>query len=197
VQRFAHPHEHDVGSCPQAADPLPQRQDLADDLVRLQVALETHERGLAEHAVERAPDLRRDAERDAPIGRHEHGLDRASFGKREEVLAGSVDPAILPGNDGQRPEIEVPGELGAEPRREVRHLLEGLGALVVEPVRDLPEAVLGETPLLDLGPELLEAEPPDVPPERNGCDSGVHGRRLPPRLRAERADSILEPRSSG
>ena len=89
MQRFAHPHEHDIERSFERLVLADQRH-LADDLTRAQVPLETHLAGEAEIAVERAPDLARQAQRD-PVGlTHEHGLDRAAAGQLGAVLDGLV-----------------------------------------------------------------------------------------------------------
>src|SRR5262249_9549212 len=72
VKRLAHAHHHDVGDEPALAlavgpviETIPRHHHLADDLARGEVAHQALRAGVAERAIERAADLRGDAQRAA------------------------------------------------------------------------------------------------------------------------------------
>ncbi len=73
-QRFTHPHHHHVGDGPgtghfRRADDFRGTPDLANDFRYTQVAVKTLLRGRAEFALQRTPNLRRDAQRGAILFR--------------------------------------------------------------------------------------------------------------------------------
>ena len=122
VERLAHAHQHDVGdlalgvgdqaavggrrSAGPVADAVARQQDLADDLLGLEVAHQTLRAGVAERAGERAADLARDAQRAAivlgDVDRLDLGRARlvAALGKTQEPFARAVGGDLLGGDLG-------------------------------------------------------------------------------------------------
>ncbi len=117
--RLAHSHEDAVVDGLEAAEV----ERLVDDLPGGQVAAELHRPGRAERARQRAPGLRRDADRATTVAiAHQHGLDRMSVVRVEERLDRPVARLVLP-HHGQRREWHRRLELAAQRCREVGHLL--------------------------------------------------------------------------
>ncbi len=65
-------------------------KNLAHDLARRQIPLQTHQRGQAELAIDRAADLARNADRVAALFRHEHGFNRAIILEPQQIAARAV-----------------------------------------------------------------------------------------------------------
>ena len=127
VERLAHAHEHDVGDLAigrrqQAsivgllgtlpiADAVARQEDLADDLLRREIANEALRARMAEGAVERAADLAGDAQRAALGLRNVDGLDFRRLaaapqrGQPQQPLARAVDRHLL--GDDLRPRQRV------------------------------------------------------------------------------------------
>ena len=90
--RLAHAHEHAVVIAPVRR----KCKRLVDDLRRRQVAREPHAPGRAEGARQRTARLRGDADRAPPVAiAHQHRLQRAVIGGREQRLDGAVARARL------------------------------------------------------------------------------------------------------
>jgi DNA-binding MarR family transcriptional regulator len=122
--RLAHAHEDRVVHVLNAAEV----EGLVEDLPRRQVAAKAHRPGRAERAGERAAGLRGEAERAPAVAvAHEHGLDRVAVRGAEESLHGAVPRAGLL-LEGQRRVRNRARQLGAQRRRQVRHLVVGAGA---------------------------------------------------------------------
>src|SRR5439155_16659471 len=154
-ERLPHAHEDDVGERRRGREIDPGTH-LADDLGGAQVADEPHARRRAEAAAHGAAGLARDAEREAVPGavgavdlRDQHALDRR---RRESALARQVEeelprPVGRLGDERRRDAMDA--EFRREPRaeraRETRHLVEGRGALAVQPRQDLAGPVAGLT----------------------------------------------------
>ena len=122
------------------AERVARHHDLADDLVRRQVAHQLLRAGVAEAAGQRAADLARDAER-AAVGLGDvDGLDLLRIGKPEQPFARPVDRQVRfarhrPGN------AEAPVEVRPERLRQVGHGVESGDAAVVDPLEYLPRTV--------------------------------------------------------
>ena len=123
-QGLAHPHEDEVVHGLRPAEV----EHLVEDLPRGEVPSEGHPPGRAERARQRAPGLRRDADRAAPIPvAHQHRLDRVPVGGLEEGLHGAVARTLL-GLGRQRRERDLGGERLPERAREVGHRVVANGA---------------------------------------------------------------------
>ena len=107
-ERLAHAHEHDVRRDERRVE---QRElaHLSGDLERREVAREAHRAGRAERALQRAPRLRRDAERQAVAVGDRDGLDRLAVGEPEEELLRAV-ARPLPRGEREPRQLEVRGE---------------------------------------------------------------------------------------
>ena len=130
-ERLAHSHEDDVGGH-RAGVAQDQLAYLTGDLARPQVAPETHPTRGTEHAPQRAPDLRRDAQRAALSLGDQHRLDGLAVGELPEELLGPVARQL--GRDERKAtERERLGELAAQRRRQVGRLLPGPGRTLPQP----------------------------------------------------------------
>ena len=140
-------------------------QNLIDDLGRSEIATPAVETARAEFATVGAADLRRDAERPA-IGsfaiqrgrrRDEHGLDQRAVAEAKEKLARRVIGAEH-ADRLQVIEMKLRGELLAQRRRQIRHLLEAPRAFPVDPFRDLFRAERRLAKCGKVRPQFVERE---------------------------------------
>ncbi len=187
VQRLAHAHHHDVGQ--QAAvgsifglvldfgeihlafGPFAQRvarqHDLADDLARGQVAHQPHRAGMAEPAVERAADLRGNAQRSAiRIGDEDH-FEIMPVGGAQQPLARAV-ARMLRLDDLGATDHEPFGQPWAHRLGDVGHRREIGYAAVIEPVEHLfgtqPGLFLVQSGLAEQFAQALHRQADDVDP---------------------------------
>ena len=163
VERLAHAHQHDVGdlahraasgtergrrpAAPRRASrrAIARQQDLADDLLGLQVAHQPLRAGVAERAGERAADLARDAQR-AAVGLGD--VDGLDLGRARLVPArGSRSSHLrVPSTETCSVTISRPlervgcRERGAQVLGDVRHGIERGGAARVDPAPQLADA---------------------------------------------------------
>ena len=110
--------------------------ELADDLGRGQVAVETLLAGRAERAVERAARLRRDAQRPAVVFRDVDGLDGVAAADVEQPLARAVRRRRV-AHDRRAADLGRAGELFPERLREVGHRVDVPGEALVHPAQHL------------------------------------------------------------
>ena len=127
------------------ADAVARQQDLADDLLRLEVAHQPLRAGVAERAGERAADLARDAQRAAVVLGDVDRLDlgraglMAALGEAQQPFARAVGGDLLGGD--LRPGKRVGScERGAQLLGDVRHLVERRGAARIDPAPELADA---------------------------------------------------------
>lgn len=115
-------------------------EDLIEDLMRAQVALESQRTGQAESTIERAADLRGQAEGEPVLVGNEHTFDLIAVGQREHKFFG----AILRRKDLDR---RSPFDTAAARQvlpvllREIAHLGERAGTFLIEPAQDLRRAI--------------------------------------------------------
>src|SRR5688500_4353545 len=133
-------HEDDVGRAERLLVEQRELAHLPGDLEDVQVALEAHHAGRAERALERAPGLRRDAEREAVAVRDGDGLDRLTVREAEEELPRAVARPLV-GDELQARQREVLGQRLAERRRQLAHLGEVARGLLPQARQDLRGAV--------------------------------------------------------
>jgi len=179
VQRLAHPHEHQVGG------PAPGQGrgavDLLDDLPRRQVAAEAEGGRGAERAVERATDLRGDAEGQLVallvlVG-DQHRLDRPPVVGLEAQLARPVARG-LDHRLAERHERVSALERAAQRARDVGHLGRVRDPLGVQPAKDLLGPIAGRAGGGHQAPEVVRQQRPEVAPGGNrgfGEGRGGHG----------------------
>jgi len=148
VERFAHPHEHEV----RETVALGQGDDLVEDFGRRQRLLQPLAARGAETAAHAAARLRGDAER-GPLAVGDVGrLDVVAVPRAEKVLLRAVGGDRDPLGGAQR-RGEPCGEAFAGRRREVGHPHRVFGSAHVEPAGDLPR---GEARQPQLGAESRE-----------------------------------------
>ena len=181
VERLAHPHQHDVGDHAPAFRARPfavgiaGQQHLAHDLRRAEVAHPGLGAGVAERAVERASDLRGQAERAPVLLGDEDGLGLGAVVEADEPFAGGVGGGEH-ARDAGAGDAESRAQPGPQRPSEGGHLLERGRAAMVDPVPDLPGAEGGQVePGQRLG-ELRPAQPDQVAPV-SGRRRHVSGRR--------------------
>ena len=106
---------------------------MVDDLTRRQVPLEALLARHTEEAVHLTAHLRRDAERSAVLIGDKDGFDKTTRGDGEEVLARAILRELA--HHGSRtPDGIALSEERAIGFGEVRHLIDGGDALVIEPL---------------------------------------------------------------
>src|SRR5437870_7127823 len=188
-ERLPHAHEDDVGERRRGREIDPGTR-LPTDLGGTQAADEPHPCRRAEAAAHAAAGLARDAEREAVPGavraadlRDQHALDRR---RRESALARQVEEELPRpvGRLGDERRLDaIDAELRREPcaerARETRHLVEGRGALAVQPRQDLAGSVTGLTDPRTPGLEARAVEVLDVLPRHVAQLSAAAPRPLP------------------
>lgn len=148
VHRLAHAHIDDVGEAVELGD----GENLVEDVVGAEAAVESLLAGDAEAAAHLAAGLTRDAQCGAVAVGDEHRFDEPSSEDLEKVLLGSV-LGELAADGAATPDVGDLAEPGAGFEREVGHGVDGGDALAVEPVANLP---CGEAGHAFCGAELLE-----------------------------------------
>ena len=131
---FALPHEHHAAHA--RAEVVGHHPDLVDDLAGAEVAGVAVATSGTEGAAHGAACLGRDAHAELVLAGHAHGLHERAVAHADEVLAGAVAGHLLLG-DRYGQQRQGLGELVAQVRREVGHLLVGCGALAIQPLDEL------------------------------------------------------------
>ena len=153
VHRFALTHEDDVGE----ALTFGQRIDLVQDVGRGELCHEALSTGHAELARHFAPHLRRNAEGGALAVGDEHRLDVVPLGGAKEIFDRAVArfDAFHRGGNAQHVGF---GQACAGGFREVGHLVERAGVLVVNPTTKLFSHEARQTELDRHGGKFVEGE---------------------------------------
>ena len=136
-ERLAHSHEHQIeaGILPRVE--VPHAEDLGDDLVGSQIALEPHQSRGAEGAAQGAPDLAGEAEGHPPLGAHRDALDARAVSEREHELVRQMIAARVGGRDLRQLEIVELGHAFPERSRKVPHIPGRAQVFLVDPGEDL------------------------------------------------------------
>ena len=158
VERFAQPHEDDVGN-PLAlrSQILLYSSDLLHDFPGGEMAFETHDSRSTKVAAHGAADLRRDANGHT-AGSHFVGvahLDTFHFAplrEIEEVLLGVLAFALGHSSQLESRHDSTLCQFGAQLLREIGHLFEIVDPSIVDPLQDLLGSILW---LADLEEELF------------------------------------------
>ena len=156
IERLAHPHHDDIGDEPAAGrrlaigpvvEAVARHHDLADDFTRREIAHQPLRAGVAERAIQRAADLRGNAERAAVGFRDVDTLDLVRFletvaaRQAQQPFAGAVAGNLLGDHLGAR-HGEIHVQLGAGVLGDAGHLVKIPGAAEVDPVPQLLHAHL-------------------------------------------------------
>ncbi len=157
VERLAHAHEDDVERRTGEAGVVREHPDLPGDFAGREVPRESHFSGETEAASDRAPDLRRDAERLRGRVGDVDGFDLTAVGEAQQEFRRPVH-GRLAGGDRGRLERERRGKLFAQVLAEVAHRGEIGDAAPVDPVQDLPAPVTRRAEIRESLLELLAIE---------------------------------------
>jgi hypothetical protein len=163
VKRLAHAHENEIGDEARRvllrcralgaghagpfAEAVARDHDLRDDLRSVQIAHQPLRAGVAERAIQRAADLRGNAERAAVAFGNVNRFDVVRLfsgrvgGKANEPLARAVGRYLFDHDFGAI-EREHFAKLGAQSFRDIRHRVEVACAAEVNPVPELRDAHL-------------------------------------------------------
>ena len=119
------------------AERVASDQDLGGDLGRAEIAHQRHRARMAEAAAQGAADLGRDAERAPVFLGDEDRFDLLPIGKAEQPFARAVSRLLHRAH--RRPSDGIAlGKALAQPLGQRRHRREIIGALVVDPMEELP-----------------------------------------------------------
>ncbi len=162
---LAHAHEHHVGDDALRARGIAQlaigEPQLADDLVRGEVAVEALLAGGAERAVEHAARLARHAQRGAADLGNEHRFHRVGAVDLDQPLARAVRGGLV-AHDLRRRDAGGLGEPLAQRPGEIAHRREIGFAELVDPALQLPRAKRLLAQALEETPECLRVEAEEV-----------------------------------
>ena len=157
-QRLAHAHEDEVEARVLPAMEVAHGEHLGDDLVSLEVALEPHQAGGAEGALERASHLAREAEGEAPRRSHRHALDSTTVAQLENELVGRAIGGRMHRGGVGKSEVADGSQASPEPSRQVGHVLGAAKMLPVNPREELRGSIGGEPLLAHSRRELVTVE---------------------------------------